>query len=339
MSLIGFWHGAAKLSGRIDLSSAIQCADDPSRLNDTELRNSGIAAHHLKTLRASEGLDKPGSHIVIGQPLYPRHLAELPFAPAVLFYRGDASLLQQKSVAIVGARQCTQRGREMAARLAHEVANAGLNICTGLAYGIDEAAQMVRPDRAIAVLGQGWGAPMSRRLKSCVSKILDAGGVVITEYTPHTHATRFTFPQRNRIISGVSLATIVVEASERSGSQITARHALEQGRDVLAVPGRPNDVKSTGCNRLIAQGAALIQNPTDALAVIGYSIQPKPHDTPSCETQNRVLHALKTGSTLDHISSTTREHIHDLMVALQSLELTGHVVRLPGDRFQLKETI
>jgi DNA processing protein len=338
MSLIGFWHGAATLSGRIDLSSAIQYSNDPSRLSDAELRHSGVSAHHLKRLRASEALAQPGSHLIIGRSPYPQHLAVLPFAPAVLFYRGDASLLQQKSVAIVGARQCTQRGREMAARLAHDMADAGLNICTGLAYGIDEAAQMARPDRAIGVLGQGWDAPMSRRLKLCISKILDAGGVVISEYTPHTHATRFTFPQRNRIISGVSLATIVVEASERSGSQITARQALEQGRDVLAVPGRPHDVKSAGCNRLIAQGAALIQNSRDALDFIGYSIQPKSNVTLSCPTQNRVLNALKTGATLDHISSATNDPIHDLMVALQSLELTGHIVRLPGDRFQLKET-
>ena len=156
---------------------------------------------------------------------------------------------------------------------------------------------------------------------------------MITEFLPKVPASRHTFPLRNRVISGLSMATIVVEASVRSGSQITARNALEQGREVMAVPGHPFDHMSAGCNALISQGAALIQGPADALEVLGFPAQRAPKPVVKCDTQRRVLEALKTGQTLDHIAAETGEAIPVLIVALQALELTGYLVRLPGDRY------
>jgi len=337
-TLSSFWNGAAHLSGRIDLSTAVHQGLCIEKLNDADLASLGLKAHHIKRLRHHPPLAKAGPFICIDDGLYPSHLALLPFAPPVLFYRGNISLLKAPSVAVVGARQCTQRGREMAVRLAKGLVSANLNICSGLAYGIDESAQMVCPKQSIGVLGQGFGVPMSRRLEACVRKIIDAGGLILTEYPPPTPASKYTFPQRNRIIAGLSKATIVVEASLRSGSQITARHALEQGRDVMAVPGHPNDPMSKGCNALIADGAALIQGPSDALAVLGL---PSPNHTSAplrCSTQKAVLAALKTGETLDHIAMVTGHPTPELTIAIQALELTGHLVRLPGERYRIRET-
>ncbi len=335
-SLPGFWHGAAALSGRIDLSTAIQsCSDIPS-LSDADLFKMGVNKRAIQRLRSSQAVPGAGQFIVIGQRPYPTHLAQLPFSPPILFFQGNTDLMSQRSVAIVGARRCTQRGREMAIRLAKGLTNAGLTICSGLAYGIDEAAQMACPDRTIAVLGQGWNGSMSHRLKRCVNRIVDSGGLVLTEFLPHIPASKFTFPQRNRIISGLSSATIVVEAALRSGSQITARHALEQGRDVMAVPGHPTDTMSKGCNQLISQGAALIEGPIDALNLLGIKAIETNRPPPSCPIQKMTLQAMESGNTLDHLATITGQPVHALIVAIQSLELTGHIVRLPGDRFQIQ---
>ena len=337
-TLSGFWSGAAHLSGRIDLSTAVQKGQCIEKLNDAELVGLGLKTHHINRLRTQPPLSKAGPFICLDNDAYPNDLALLPFAPPVLFYRGNISLLNSPSVAVVGSRQCTQRGREMAIRIAKGLASANLHICSGLAYGIDESAQMVCPEQAIGVLGQGFGVPMSRRLETCVRKIIAAGGLILTVFPPSTHASKYTFPQRNRIISGLSKATIVVEASLRSGSQITARHALEQGRDVMAVPGHPSDPMSKGCNALIADGAALIQGPSDALAVLGLPSQRNASVPPQCRTQQAVLTALKTGETLDHIAMVTGQSTSKLTIAIQALELTGHLVRLPGERYRIQET-
>jgi len=337
-TLSGFWNGAAHLSGRIDLSMAAQDDLCIEKLSDVELAGLGLKTPQIERLRSHPSLPQAGPFICLDHDLYPRELAVLPFAPPVLFYRGDLSLLKMPAVAVVGSRQCTQRGREMAKRLAKGLISAQVCICSGLAYGIDESAQMVCPERSIAVLGQGFGADMSRRLETCVHKIIDSGGLVLSEFPPSTSASKYTFPQRNRIISGLSKATIVVEASLRSGSRITARHALDQGREVMAVPGHPSDPMSKGCNALIADGAALIQGPNDALAVLGIPSQISARTPPACATQHAVLEALKTGETLDHIAIVTGHSSSHISIAIQSLELTGHLVRLPGERYRIRDT-
>ena len=336
-SLPGFWHGAAALSGRIDLSVARSETHKISALSSAKLRAATVSERHCARLQSTPPLHVRTPFLTLGEPSYPEHMACMPFAPPVLFYRGNRELLASPAVALVGARKCTQRGREMATELARGLSRAGLTIVSGLAYGIDEAAHSASPDRAIAVLGQGLSATLSSRQERLMKQILDAGGLILSEFLPSRPASKHTFPQRNRVISGLSLGTVVIEATLRSGSRITARHALEQGREVMAVPGHPRDQASSGCNDLIASGAALIRCTDDVLNQLRLEAVSEASDTPTCSIQRRVLEALETGQSLDHIAAVTGLEIPVLMVSIQALELTGHLARLPGDRLTLRK--
>jgi DNA processing protein len=336
MTLSGFWHGAAALSARIDLSEALQQPRKLSHLGDKELSLCGVHKRHIQRLRGSPPLDTPQSYLTIEEQRYPALLRPLPYAPPVLFYVGNLDRLQDHCVAIVGARRCTQRARDLAATLSRELSGAGLSVVSGLAYGVDEAAHAAAPGQAIAVLGQGLGTTLTQRQRRSVDTILDAGGLILSEFLPHFPAAKRTFPQRNRVISGLSSGTVVIEATLRSGSLVTARHALEQGREVMAVPGHPLDPMSKGCNQLIASGAALITSSDDVLSCMGLTQMTLTLPDPQCTQQAQVLNALSSGETIDHIAAVTGMDIPTIMVALDGLELTGHVARLPGDRLQTR---
>ncbi len=336
MTLSGFWHGAAALSARIDLSEALQHQRTLSHLSDHELSLCGVHKRHIQRLRRSPSLRTTKPFLTIEDDRYPERLRLLPYAPPVLFYAGNLERLQDNCVAIVGARRCTQRARDLAATLSRELCGAGLSIVSGLAYGVDEAAHAAAPGQAIAVLGQGLSVPLTHRQRRCVDSILTAGGLILSEFLPHFPAAKHTFPQRNRVISGLAHGTVVVEATLRSGSLVTARHALDQGREVMAVPGHPLDPMSEGCNQLIASGAALIGSSNDVLNCMGLASTSHVLPGPQCQQQVQVLKALSSGDTVDHIAAVTGMDIVSIMVALDALELTGHVARLPGDRLHTR---
>lgn len=191
---------------------------------------------------------------------YPQKLLELEDRPYGIFYRGRLPDGQKKSVAIVGARLCTYRGKELAEQLAEEIARAGGAVVSGAAYGIDGAAQWAALEaggESFAVLGCGVDVcyPASHQL--LLERLVKSGGV-LSELAPGTRPLRMHFPARNRIISGLSDVVAVIEARKKSGSLITAGFAAAQGRTVFSVPGRPQDELSEGCNELIAQGANVL---------------------------------------------------------------------------------
>lgn len=191
--------------------------------------------------------------------VFPARLKELPGAPDALYYKGHLPDEKIQTVSIVGARMCTSYGKEIAKEYAGVLARRGIQIISGLAYGVDGYAHQgaLEADGAtFGVLGCGVDICYPRNHIELYSRMPQKGGL-LSEYAPGTQPMPAHFPQRNRIISGLSDLVIVVEAKEKSGSLITADLALEQGRDVLAVPGRVGDVCSAGCNRLIAQGAGI----------------------------------------------------------------------------------
>ena len=201
----------------------------------------------------------------------------MPDPPLALFVHGEVSLLSRAGVAVVGARQCTSEGARQARRLCAELASAGVTIVSGLAQGIDAAAHQGCLDvqgATVAVLGHGLSHlyPASNRALS--ARIVKAGGLLVSEYPGSLPPRRHQFPERNRIISGLALGVIVAEASEKSGSLITARMALEQGRDVFAVPGPVQSLVSAGCHGLIQQGAGLVTNGAQVLAALGWEVAP-----------------------------------------------------------------
>ena len=203
-----------------------------------------------------------------GAPDYPAELAELPDAPPILWLRGDPSRIFAPMVALVGARNASSLGQRMAARLARELGEAGLTVVSGLARGIDAAAHLAAlPTGTVAVLAGGTDVIYPPEHGDLAARIAGEGAI-LSEQPPGLEPQARHFPARNRIISGLSLGVVVVEAAERSGSLITARNALDQGREVMAVPGHPADARAAGCNLLIRDGSTLIRSAADVLEAV-----------------------------------------------------------------------
>ena len=209
----------------------------------------------------SHRLARQGIHFISRQqPDFPEKLRQLPDCPAGLFFRGKLPCTDKTAVAVVGARQCSHYGRTAAGELGAALAKEGIQVISGLALGIDGTAQQAACEaggESYGVLGCGPDICYPRENFRIYGKVLERGGI-LSEFPPGTPPLRLHFPMRNRIISGLADAVVVVEARERSGSLITADLALEQGRDVYAVPGRMTDVLSQGCNRMIEEGAGIL---------------------------------------------------------------------------------
>lgn len=201
-------------------------------------------------------------------PLYPDLLRELPDAPALLYCRGDVALLRAPMVAVVGSRGCTQHGLKAARNISYGLARRGVTVVSGLAKGIDRIAHLAAlrgVGSSVAVLGAGLDSKYPLPSVDAREALLEKG-LLLSEYAPGVVPRPEFFPIRNRIISGLSLAVVVVEAATRSGSLVTARLALEQGRDVYAVPGPTEDPASLGCQELVRQGARAVFTAEDVLA-------------------------------------------------------------------------
>lgn len=198
---------------------------------------------------------------------YPALLRTLPDAPVLLYCLGDISLLANPAVAVIGSRKATPRGQALAGHMAGAFASWGITVVSGMAWGIDKSAHEAALDRtgsSIAVLGTGIDIPYPRANTRLYDRMA-AKGLLVSEFAPGTPALRENFPVRNRIISGLSLGVVVVEAASRSGTLITSRLALEQGREVYAVPGAALSGQSLGCQELVRQGAKPVFAPEDVL--------------------------------------------------------------------------
>ncbi|MBC7155941.1 MAG: DNA-protecting protein DprA, partial [Rhodobacteraceae bacterium] len=213
-----------------------------------------------------------GARLICGaDPEWPAALRELPDAPPVLWLRGDGALLARPMVALVGARNASSLGVRMARRLAWGLAEAGWCVVSGLARGIDAAAHgaALEARGATAAVMAGGVDVIYPPENAALAADIAARGLLLSEMPPGYAPQARHFPQRNRVISGLARAVVVVEAAARSGSLITARGALDQGREVLAVPGHPLDARAAGCNQLLREGATLVRSPDDVLEALG----------------------------------------------------------------------
>lgn len=216
--------------------------------------------------REWEELIKAGiSCISVENREYPQLLKQVAFPPPLLYYRGSLELINRPAVALVGSRRCTFYGKEVAGRLAADLAASGVGVVSGMALGVDTAAHLGALSKngyTVAVLGCGLAKCYPPRNKGLMEQIASSGAVV-SEFFPHTEPLSINFPQRNRIISGLSLGTVVVEATAKSGALITAGYALEQNREVFAIPGNIGSPYSRGCHRLLKDGARLVESVED----------------------------------------------------------------------------
>ena len=222
----------------------------------------------LELERELEGIERLGLKIItLADADYPRPLRDLPAPPPVLYLLGDYREQDELAIAIVGTRRCTPYGRMVAEQLAKGLGELGMTIVSGLALGIDTAAHrgaLAAGGRTLAVLGSGFAYIYPQENVRLLREIAASGGV-LSEFPLRTQPERWNFPRRNRIISGLARGVVVVEAPERSGALITARLALEQGREVFALPGRITDETSRGTNRLLREGAKLVEDVEDII--------------------------------------------------------------------------
>ncbi|HUZ12345.1 MAG TPA: DNA-processing protein DprA [Caulobacteraceae bacterium] len=230
------------------------------------------------------------------EPAFPQSLAAIDPPPPVLWTLGDAALLRRRSVAVVGARIASAAGRRLARTLAGELGAAGLVVVSGLARGVDAAAhEGSLATGAVAALAGGIGDVYPPEHESLYRQIAERG-CIVSEREPLHRAKSRDFPRRNRLISGLSLAVVVVEAELKSGSLITARLAAEQGREVLAVPGSPLDPRARGCNDLIRQGAGVCEGAEDVLRAIegsgGFGAPPSEFERAPAEAGEALLEAV-----------------------------------------------
>lgn len=273
---------------------------------------------------------------------YPALLRDIADPPPVLYARGDTGALLRPAVAIVGARRCTRTGAEVAAALGRTLAACGVCVVSGLARGIDTAAHRaaVAAGVSVAVIGSGLAKPYPSANRTLADSMVAGGGLLLSEYPPWHGARRHHFPERNRLISGIALGVVVVEAGKHSGSLITARMAAEQGRDVCAVPGPVTSPMSHGCHRLLKQGAALVERAEDVLEVLGLTALQEP-DGPQAQQRHErrpdsrvlanVLAAVEgTLTPLDSIVDVTGLAVEAASAALVELELGGFVRQVPG---------
>jgi DNA processing protein len=319
------------------------------------LRLDGAAVEAIVSGRALQGaareLEKIGRKaytlLTIEDPGYPRYLREIFDPPFVLFCEGDPEVLRNPAVAVVGSRRPTPYGRAVAEKLACELAGRGSVVVSGLAAGIDACAHRgaLKQGRTVAVLGSGLDILYPRENRALAREVV-ARGAVVTEYPLGTPPLAANFPVRNRIISGLSIGLVVVEAARRSGSLITAKLALSQDREVMAVPGNVTSEQSRGPNGLLRDGARLVESWEDVADAL-----PSPWrenllarrdekeenigDSLSRD-ERRLVSELPVDDAvhIDELAERTGSSVSGLLALLLGLELKGAVVQHPGKLFQ-----
>ena len=285
-----------------------------------------------------------------GEPDYPQALLDIPDAPPVLWVKGDVALLNRPAVGMVGARNASSLGVRMARRLGLGLSEAGFTVISGLARGIDTAAHeaaLEAEGRTIAVMAGGIDVIYPAE-NAALAAAIDTGGCRISEHPPGLEPQARHFPLRNRIVAGLSRAVIVVEAAAKSGSLITAKAALDYGREVMAIPGHPFDARASGCNMLIRDGALLVRGPQDVLEALGAPNDTRPQPEmhlpplPGPSAPRRPLKdvALLHSMILNRLGPSPLAEdqlMRDLNVTsaqlapeLLTLELDGRISRQPG---------
>ena len=333
----------------LDQAVALSLVDDlprsglTARLLESDPELEQLAAPLVeRARRVREAAAATGVHVLAwSDPRMPAMLLAIPDCPPALWYRGDLGALDAPAVAIVGSRAASSVALDTAARLATDLAARGVVVVSGLARGVDSAAHRgaLQTGRTIAVLGSGVDRIYPPEHVDLAGAIT-ADGLVLSEYPPGTAPLPFHFPMRNRIISGLSRAVVVIEASEKSGSLITAACALEQGRDVMAVPGNVLSGRNRGGHALLRDGATIVECADDIVAQLGWAARlpgsaGSASHAKSAGCSDPVLRAMKQGEPydLDALAGASGLDAARLLPHLAELELRGLIRRAGGGRF------
>ena len=301
--------------------------EDRGRIVSESLESARIALH--------AGREHGMEPVPWFDPRYPPLLACVGDPPPVLWTKGDAAALEQPAVAIVGSRAATPYAIQVARRLAAELAEQGIAVVSGLARGVDSAAHegcLAAGGATIAVLGSGLDRLYPAEHAE-LSQNISRKGLLVSELAPGSAPLPGNFPLRNRIISGISFGTVVVEASEKSGSLITAACALKQGRDVMAVPGSVLGGRNRGSHGLLKDGAKVVETADDILEELGWGTRPRANRQKA--PQDPLLTKMEAGESyeFDRLIELSGMPAAKLLTRLMELELLGHVQGGPGGRF------
>lgn len=342
--------GPQKIKVLINHFGSAQAAWEASATELREIKE--IAEHTEKLVRERAAIDpfqkwkelqdKNIACFTLSDDSYPPLLKQIPSSPPVVYYRGDPQLLSGPAVAIVGSRRCTFYGQEVANRLAKELTAAGVSVISGMALGVDTAAHrgaLENGGYTAAVLGCGIDICYPPRNQDLMELII-ANGVVLSEFFPGTKPLPAHFPRRNRIISGLSLGTVVVEATAKSGALITAHYALEQNREVFAVPGNVGSPYSRGCHRLLKEGALLVESVEDILNEL-YLEHPAEEQLsvftakPNLTDEEKALLSLIPYQPIhiDNLIKLSGSRPAVVVATLLSLELKKYISQSPGKYF------
>ncbi len=274
----------------------------------------------------------------------PLKLREVPEPPGRLYCRGDLKLLDMSSIAIVGTRKASVYGMSQAHRFAKALGEQGLCIVSGLAFGIDAVAHkaaLKTPGKTIAVLAHGIEQVTPRSHVSLAHEVLEAGGLLVSENLTTSPSFKSSYLIRNRLISGLSRGTLVIEAGLRSGALNTAKHALEQNRDVMAIPGRVTDLSSQGTNRLLARGAQVINTPKELVEWVGLEWQEArvEHQGLAFELVSALReNSLSMGELSELLlKKSVLKNPQEILPLLTKLELRGNIKKLANERYVLCE--
>jgi len=320
-------------------------------LKDSQLTALLSDENKKSTEQALEWSQTDNQHwLSYGEESYPKQLMEISDAPIILGVRGNVSLLDDPQIAIVGSRHASKQGSATAKDFAQHLSSQGLGITSGLALGIDTAAHqggLQGIGKTVAVVATGLDRIYPASNQTLGHQIVEQG-VMVSEFPLGTKPLSYHFPKRNRIISGLSLGTLVVEAALKSGSLITARTALEQGREVFAVPGSIHNPQAKGCHQLIKQGAKLVESGQDILEELSSSLQVAVKQSESSKQQNISLPLQQTDSnphpllewigydpvSLDELVVLSKIPVSSLQGELMLLEMSGQIEALSAARWQ-----
>ena len=348
--------------GPIRFGQLLDMAPAPDQLLATALQHPALPADARDYLQAPDNRaidqdltwsNQPGNHILsLASTDYPTLLRQIPDPPPLLYIHGTIACLQTPQLAMVGSRNPSAGGQDIARDFATYLARVGLTITSGLALGIDAACHRGALDgggQTIAVLGTGPDRVYPARHRDLAHEIVDKGGALVSEFPVGTEPRPENFPRRNRLISGLSLGTLVVEAAPRSGSLTTARHAVEQGREVFAIPGSIHNPLARGCHSLIRQGAKLVESGQDILEELaalagslesGEICEPIPNEPSNLsEDQLQLLdymgyEAVSVDQVVKRSGLTTAAVSSMLLI----LELQGQVVSQADGRYARRPT-
>lgn len=296
--------------------------------------------------------DASSSHHILtpDSPAYPPLLQQLPDAPVVLFIQGSPEVLLRPQLAMVGSRDCTPYGKQWGHYFAAELARSGMVITSGLALGIDACCHQAALEVSgltVAVLGSGLQKLYPRQHQRLAQQIVAQQGALVSEFFPWQAARPEHFPRRNRIISGLAVGLLVVEATEGSGSLISARYALDQGREVFALPGAIGSGASRGCHQLIQQGAWLVESPADIQEQLGSLLcwvnEQQTELIASTEAQQLPFAKLLATVTeevtpVDVVAERAGQPVAEVLIQLLELELAGWIAAVPGGYVRIRRT-